>query len=44
MNENSKIIFAGGFIGKLSQLSNNDLKRKFKNPNLSRKELFDLVS
>jgi hypothetical protein len=44
MNENSKILFAGGFIGKLSQLTNNDLKSKFKNENLTKKELFDLVS
>lgn len=43
MNNNSKILLAGGFIGKLSQLTNIQLKSRFKNENLSKNDLVNLT-
>ena len=42
-NKNGKIIFAGGFVGKLDQIGSEELKKRFKSESLSKDELSALM-
>ena len=43
IEKNGKILFAGGFVGKLKSIRNQELKKRFASEDLSRDQLFALM-